>query len=85
MVWETGDRNYFSIFLSSRSLDFLFAVPNFVDGFMCLSHSEIKQEANVIASLMYLSCVALKWCMTSPLYVNRLFVSSRLFSGLDFV
>jgi hypothetical protein len=37
--------------LSSQSLGFLFAVPNFIDGFMRLSHSEIKQEANVIASL----------------------------------
>jgi hypothetical protein len=40
-----------SLFLSSQSLGFLFAVINFIDGFMRHSHSEIKQEANVIASL----------------------------------
>ena len=38
-----------SFFLCSRSLVFLFAVPNFTDGFMRLSHSEMKQETNVIA------------------------------------
>jgi len=74
-----------SFFLCSRSLGFLFAVPNFTDGFMHPSNSEMKQEMNVIAIVMYLSYVALKWCMTSPSYINRLFVSSPLFSGLDFI
>ena len=85
MVWETVTRNYFFIFfLCSRILGFLFTVPNFIDGFMRPSNSEMKQETNVITIVMYLSYVALKWCMTSPLYINRLFVPSPLFSGLDF-
>ena len=62
-----------SFFLCSRSLGFLFAVPNFTDGLQMLS------------LITYLSYVALKWCMTSPSYINRLFVSSPLFSGLDFI
>ena len=37
-----------SFFLCSWSLGFLFAVPNFTDGFMRLSNSEIKHEMNVI-------------------------------------
>jgi len=41
-----------SFFLCSRSLGFLFAVPNFTDGFMLPSNSETKQETNVIAILM---------------------------------
>jgi len=44
----------------------------------------MKQETNVIAIVTYVSYVALKWCMTSPSYINRLFVPSPLFSGLDF-
>jgi hypothetical protein len=56
MVWETVVGNYFIFFLSSRSLGFLFAVINFIDGFMRLSHSEIKQEVNVIASLIAELC-----------------------------
>ena len=74
-----------SFFCCSRSLRFLCAVPNFTDGFMCPSNSEMKQEMNFIAIITYLSYVALKWCMTSPSYINRLFVSSPLFSGLDFI
>jgi len=73
-----------SFFLYSRSFGFLFAVPNFTDGFMRPSNSEMKQEMNVIAIITYLSYVALIWSMTSPSYINRLFVSSPLFSGLDF-
>jgi len=63
-----------SFFLCSRCLGFLFAVPNFTDGFMRLSNSQMKQETNVIAIVTYLSYVALKWCMTSPSYINRLFL-----------
>jgi len=73
-----------SFFLLSRISGFLFAVPNFTEGFMRPSNGEMKQETNVIAIVMYLSYVALKWCMTSPSYVSRLFVPSQLFSGLDF-
>jgi len=85
MVWKTVTRNYFFIFFSLfRSLGFLFAVPNFTDVFMRPSNSEMKQEMNVIVIVTYLSYVVLKWCMTSPSYINRLFVPSPLFSGLDF-
>jgi len=73
-----------SFFLCSRSLGFRFAVPNFTDGFMRSSNSEMKQETNIIAVVTYLSYVALKWCMTSPSYINRLFLHP-LFSGLDFI
>jgi len=38
-----------SFFLSSRSLGFLFAVPNFTVGFMRLWNEEMKYETNVIA------------------------------------
>jgi len=76
---------FLHFFLCSRSLDFLFAVPNFTDGIMRSSNSEMKQEMNVIAVVTYLSYVAVKWCMTSPSPINRLFVSSLLFSGLDFL
>jgi hypothetical protein len=38
-------------FLCYRSLVFLFAVPDFTDGFMRLSLSEMKQETNVFAIL----------------------------------
>ena len=48
------------------------------------SNSQMKRETNVIAIVTYLSYVALKWCMKSPSYINRLFVPSPLFSGLDF-
>jgi len=41
---------------------------------MCPSNSEMKQETNVIAIVTYVNYVALKWCMTSPLYINRLFL-----------
>jgi len=61
-----------SFFLCSRNLGFLFAFPNFTDGFMRPSNSEMKQETNVLAIVMYLSYVALKWCMTSPSHINRL-------------
>lgn len=37
-----------SFFLCSRILCFLFAVPNFTDGFMPPSNSEMKHETNVI-------------------------------------
>jgi len=73
-----------SFFLLSRISSFLFAVPNFTDGFMRLSNSEMKQETNVIAIVTYVNYVALKWCMTSPSYINRMFVPSPLFSGMDF-
>jgi len=73
-----------SFFLLSRSSSFIFAVPNFTDGFMRPSNSEMKQETNVIAIVTYVNYVALKWCMTSPSYINRLFVPSPLFSSLDF-
>ena len=73
-----------SFFLLSRSSSFLFAVPNFAEGFMRPSNSEMKQETNVTAIVTYVNYVALKWCMTSPSYINRVFVPSPLFSGLDF-
>jgi hypothetical protein len=38
-----------SFFLSSQSLGFLFAVPNFTGGFMGLWNEEMKYETNVIA------------------------------------
>ena len=38
-----------SFFLCSRTLGFLFAVPNSTDDFMRPSNSEMKQETNVIA------------------------------------
>jgi len=40
-----------SFFFLLSNLGFLFAVPNFTDGFMCPSNSEMKQETNVIAIL----------------------------------
>ena len=73
-----------SFFPLLSNFGFLFAVPNFTDGFMRPSNSQMKQEMNVIAIITYLSYVALKWCMTSPSYINRVFVPSPLFSGLDF-
>jgi len=85
MVWETVARNYFFNFSLLSNLGFLIAVLNFTDGFMHPSNSEIKQEMNVITIITYLSYVALKWCMTSPSHINRLFVSTLLFSGLDFI
>jgi len=85
MVWDTVTRNYFFIFfLLSRISSFLFVVPNFTDGFMRPSNSEMKEETNVIAIVTYIIYVALKWCMTSPSHINRHFVPSPLFSGLDF-
>jgi hypothetical protein len=36
-------------FLSSQSLGFLSAVPNFTGGFMVLWNEEMKYETNVIA------------------------------------
>jgi len=59
-----------SFFLLSRISCFLFAVPNFTDGFMRPSNSKMKQETNVIAIVTYVKYVALKWCMTSPSYIN---------------
>ena len=41
-----------SFFLCSRSLGFLFAVPNFTGNFMHPSNSEMKQRTNVIAIVM---------------------------------
>jgi len=72
-------------FLSSRSVGFLFAVPNFTAAFMHLWNEEMKYETNVIAIVTWLRSVALKWCMTSPSYINRLFVSSWLIWCLGFV
>jgi hypothetical protein len=79
MVWETVPRNYFFIFFSPLgSQGFLFAFSNCTDGFMHLSKKEMKLEMNVIAIITQLSSVALKWCMTSPSYINRLLVYSLL-------
>ena len=74
----------YSFFSPLSKFEFSFAVPNFTDGFMRPTNSEMKQEKNVIAIVTYVNYVALKWCMTSPSYINRLFVPSPLFSGLDF-
>ena len=79
MVLHKVTRIYFFIFLLSRISSFLLAVPNFTDGFMRPSNSEMKQETNVIAIDKYLSYVALKWCMTSASYINRKFVFHRCF------
>ena len=38
------------------------------------SNSEMKQETNVFAIDTYVNYVALKWCMSSPSYINRLFL-----------
>ena len=44
MVWETFTRNYFFIFFPPFVFRvFVFAVPNFTDGFMRPSNSEMKQ------------------------------------------
>ena len=75
MVWDTVTRKYYFIFSPLSKFEFSFCRP---------SNSEMKQETNVIAIVTYLNYVALKWCMTSPSYINRLFVPSPLFSGLDF-
>ena len=48
------------------------------------SNSEMKQEKEVIAIVMYVNYVALKLCMTLPSYINRRFVPSPLFSGMEF-
>ena len=63
-----------SFFLCSQSLSFLFAVPNFTDGFLRPSNSGMKQGTNVIAIITQLSYVALKWCMTSHSCIKGLFV-----------
>jgi hypothetical protein len=47
-----GDSSYkllLHFVLSSQSLGFLFAVPNFTGGFMGLWNKEMKYETNVIA------------------------------------
>jgi len=49
VVWERVARNYFFIFSLLSNLGFLFAVPNFTDGFMHPCNSEMKQGMNVIA------------------------------------
>ena len=67
-----------SFFFCSRSLGFLFAVPNFTDGFMRPSNSEMKQETQ-LEIVTQLSYVALKRCMTSSSHIKGLFVSSPLF------
>ena len=51
MVLETVARNYFFIFSLMSKFEFSFSVPNFTDGFMRPSNSEMKQETNVIAVL----------------------------------
>ena len=51
MVWETVARNYFLIFFSYLEIRVFFAVPNFTDGFMRPSNSEMKRETNGIAIL----------------------------------
>ena len=52
MVWETVARNYFFIFFPALEFwVFFFAVPNFTDGFMRLSNSEMKHETDVIPVL----------------------------------
>jgi hypothetical protein len=52
---------------------------------MGLWNEEMKYETNVTAISTELRSVALKWCMTSPSYINRLSVSSRLLLRLGFV
>ena len=84
-MWERVPRNYFFIFfLCSRSLGFLFAVPNFTDGFKRPSNSEMKLETNFISIVTYLSYVALKWCMTSPSHINRLFLHRCFWVWISF-
>jgi hypothetical protein len=81
LSYGVGDSSYkllLHFFLSSRNLGFLFAVSNFIGGLMGLWNEEMEYETNVIATFRYLRSVALKWCMTSPSYIKRLFVSSRL-------
>ena len=51
LSYGVGDSYYkllLHFFLSSRSLGFLFAVPNFAAGFMRLWNEEMKYEMNVI-------------------------------------
>jgi hypothetical protein len=52
LSYGVGDSSYkllLHFFLSSGSLGFLFAVPNFTGGFMGLWNEEMKYETNVIA------------------------------------
>jgi hypothetical protein len=87
LSYGVGDSSYkllLHFFLSSRSLGFLFAVPNFTGSFMGLWNKEVKYQTKVIAFVTSLTSVALKWCMTSPSYIKRLFVSSRLIWRLGF-
>ena len=51
LSYGVGDSSYILLhfFLSSRSLGFLFAVPNFTAGFIRLWNKEMKYETNVIA------------------------------------
>jgi hypothetical protein len=51
LSYGVGDSYYnllLHFFLSSRSLRFLFAVPNFTGGFMGLWNEEMKYEMNII-------------------------------------
>jgi len=51
LSYGVGDSSYILLlhfFLSSRSLGFLFAVPNLTAGFMHLWNEEMKYETNVI-------------------------------------
>ena len=59
IVWERVPRIYFFIFSLLSIFGLSFAVPNFTDGFVRLSNSEMKRRANVIAIVMYLRYVAL--------------------------
>ena len=54
LSYGVGDSSYkllLHFFLSPRSLCFLFAVPNFTCGFVCLWNEEMKYETNVIATV----------------------------------
>jgi hypothetical protein len=80
-VWERVPINYFFIFFSPLKVRVFFLHSPI----MHLSKKEMKLETNVIAILAQLSSVALKWCMTSPSYINRLLFYLQLISLLVFV
>jgi len=48
-VGDSSHKLLLHFFLSSQSLGFLFAVPNFTGGFMGLWNKEMKYETNIIA------------------------------------
>ena len=63
-----------SFFHSSRNLGFIFAAPNFTDGFLRPSNGKMKLRANVILFVTYVRYVALIWCRTSPSYIKGQFL-----------